>query len=200
MTREFPPGIPEADSIRSKGFTLRSALAFVEATYGLEGVARVLEEIDGESRAVLAGPPLASTWYPFRIQVALYETIDRVFGDGDLELCWEIGKFTSEHELQTIHKVFLRLGSLAMWIRSAGRMWGVYYSVGGLRADEIGEDGGTVTVTEFNPISKAFCYDFGGWLHRTIEMSGRTDVEVEHSDCVLDGADACRYVGRWHPK
>ena len=192
--------IPDGTSIRSKGFTLKSGLAFVESTYGPGGVARVLEEIDDESRAVLAGPPLASAWYPFPVQVALYETIDRVFGDGDLSLCWEIGKFTSEHELNTIHKIFLKFGSLAMWIRSAGRMWGVYYSIGGLRAEEIGEDGGTVTVTDFNPVSKAFCYDFGGWLQRTIELSGRTEVEVEHHECVLDGAEACRYVGRWRPK
>lgn len=193
-------GIPAGASIRSKGFTLKSALAFVESRYGEKELARVFEEVDSESRAILAGPPLASTWYPFRTQVGLYEAIDRVFGDGDLALCWEIGKFTSEHELESIHKLFLKLGSLAMWIRGAGRMWGVYYSVGGLRADEIGEDGGTVTVTEFNPISKAFCYDFGGWLHRTIELSGRSDVEVEHHECVLDGAEACRYLGRWRPK
>lgn len=192
--------VPDGASVRSKGFTLKSGLAFVESTYGPAGVARVLEEIDGESRAVLAGPPLASAWYPFQVQVELYETIDRVFGDGDLTLCWEIGKFTSEHELKTIHKIFLKLGSLGMWIRSAARMWGVYYSVGGLRADEIGEDGGTVTVTDFNPISKAFCYDFGGWLHRTIELSGRTEVEIEHPECVLDGEEACRYLGRWRPK
>lgn len=184
-------------STNSKGFTLQGALTFVEERYGKDAREPLLEALDEESREVLEGSILSSGWYPFRIQVGLYEAIDQVFGSGDLSLCWEIGKFTCEHEMTTIHKMFLRLASLELWVKSAGLMWGRYYSDGGLEIESIGDDEGKVHVVDFDPVSKAFCYDFGGWLHRTLELNKREDVTVEHSECVLDGAATCSYMGRW---
>ena len=185
------------ESINSKGFTLQGALSFVEELYGLDARERVVRAMEGDAREVLSQPILTSGWYPFRVQVGLYETIDRVLGSGDLALCWEIGKYTCEHEMTTIHKMFLRLASLELWVRSAGLMWGRYYSAGGLEIEQIGDEDGCVRVVNFDPLSKAFCFDFGGWLHRTLELNNRHDVSVEHTDCVLDGAEACRYTGRW---
>ena len=181
----------------SKGFTLQGALAYVDERYGAAVRSRVVEALDEESRAILLQRVFSSGWYPFRVQVALYEAIDRVLGSGDLSLCWEIGKFTCEHEMTTIHKMFLRMASLELWVKSAGMMWGRYYNAGSLEIEEIGDDAGTVRVVDFDPLSKAFCYDFGGWLHRTLELNKCNDVTVEHSECVLDGASACRYIGRW---
>ena len=183
--------------INSKGFTLQGALAFVEECHGADARASVLKALDVESRGILSQPVLTSGWYPFRVQVALYEAIDRVLGDGDLSLCWEIGRFTCELEMTTIHKMFLKLASLELWVKSASLMWGRYYSVGGLEVEGVGEEAGTIRVVDFDPLSKAFCYDFGGWLHRTLELNKRREVSVEHSECVLDGATACRYVGNW---
>ncbi len=193
----MPPHLPDAGDLRSKGFTLKGALAFVESRWGEQGRQRLLDASSAEDQAVLRGRILPSTWYPFRIQVGLYETIDRLFGRGDLELCWEVGKFTSENELKTIHKAFLRVAGLDLWVRTAGLMWGRYYSAGHLRVEEIGRRSGSVLVTDFNPISKAFCFDFGGWLHRTVELANYNQVRIEHDACLLDGADACRFSGRW---
>jgi hypothetical protein len=185
------------NDINSKGFTLLGALEFVDERYGKEARGAVIDVMDSESREILSQSILTSGWYPFRVQVALYEAIDRVLGTGDLSLCSEIGKFTCEHEMTTIHKMFLRMASLELWVKSAGLMWGRYYSVGGLEIEEIGDDAGRVKVVGFNPLSKAFCADFGGWLHRTLELNNRENVTVEHPDCVLDGAPCCRYLGRW---
>lgn len=193
-----PTELPAAASIQSKGFTLAGALAYVEKTHGSEHVPAVIGSMDAESQAVLNGRLLQSSWQPFRIQVGLYEAIDRVLGAGDFELCWEIGKFTSEYEMGRIHKLFMKLASLDLWIRSAGVMWKRYYSHGALEVEEIGQEGGAVRVVDFNPISKAFCYDFGGWLHRTVELNGRKNPAVAHTGCVLDGDAVCRYEALWN--
>lgn len=193
----MPADLPAPDELESKGFTLRSALAYVEHEWGEEGVARVQAASAEEDRAILEGRILPSSWYPFGVQVRLYETIDRLFGDGDLGLCWEIGKFTSQFEMKLIHKAFLRVAGLDLWVQTAGLMWGRYYNRGRLEVEDIGATSGVVRVSEFNPLSKAFCYDFGGWLHRTVELAGYTAVRIEHRECRLDGAETCRYLGRW---
>lgn len=191
--------LPDPSRIESKGFTLLSALAFVEARWGAPGRQRLLAALDEPSRRVLAGHVLASGWYPFAVQVAIYEAVDREWGRGDHALCWEIGRFTAEHEASTIHKLFLKIARIDTWLRAAGAMWGRYYSAGTLELGEFVEGSGEVRIRDFHPISKAFCHDFGGWLWRTAEMSNLRDVHIAHDDCLLDGADACRYRATWRP-
>jgi hypothetical protein len=48
------------DTTRSKGFTVRGALAFVEARYGAEGKAKLLPALDAEARALVERVILSS--------------------------------------------------------------------------------------------------------------------------------------------
>jgi predicted hydrocarbon binding protein len=191
------PDLPNPQDIRSKGFTLRGALGFVETKYGEGAVEKVLALVEPELRETLSAPIHPSAWYPFRFQVGLYEAIDRAFGRGDFALCREVGRHTAEAEANTFHKVLIKLASLKSWLRVAGSMWGMYYSAGSLKVQEMGETGGTMSVSAFHPISKAFCEDLSGWLQKTAEMSGKKSVVVQHTQCLLDGAPACLYHAEW---
>lgn len=189
--------LPDASRIASKGFTLLSALAYVDARHGAQGRTRVLAKLDDEARAILSGRILASDWYPFRVQVAVYDAVDQLWGTGDHALCWEIGRFTAEHEASTIHKLFLKLASIETWLRVAGAMWNRYYDTGKLELGEFGDRQGELFVREFNPISHAFCHDLGGWFWRTAEMSGLQGVTVRHRRCLLAGDGACLFHASW---
>lgn len=191
MTPERPLLHPPMETLKSKGFTLRGALSFAESRFGPTSRERILEEAPPVLREVLEGPLLASAWYPFAAQVALYETIDRLFGRGDLALCRECGRFTAEAEATALHKLILRFASLEAWLKAAGAMWGQYYSAGRLRSEGFSERGGRILVSEFNPISRAFCEDLSGWLERTAELSGKKGVRVFHEACLLEGHPAC---------
>jgi hypothetical protein len=79
-------------------------------------------------------------------------------------------------------------------------MWRRYYSAGALAIDHIGERDGKIRVVEFDPLSKAWCYDFGGWLQRTMELNGLDHVEIRHSECTLDGAPACAFEGSFRQR
>ncbi len=190
-------GLPDPATIRSKGFTLKGALAFAETRFGPGARERLLEGATADLAEVLRGTVLASAWYPFTAQVALYEAIDRTFGKGDLALCREIGRYTAESEASALHKLILKFASLEAWLRAAGGMWGQYYSTGKLSTESFESDGGVVRITRFHPISKAFCRDFGGWLEKTAEISGKRGVAVVHDECLLDGRGACVYRARW---
>ena len=191
------PPLPSPDSVKSKGFTVKGALAFVEATYGSAGTQKVIATLPAASRAVADRAILSSEWLPFQTQVDFYEAIDRVFGKGDFELCRQIGRYTSESELSTINRIFLKLGNIELWMRCAGMMWKQYYSAGQLDVADFASGRGTIVIRNFHPISRAFCNDLSGWLERTLELSGETSVVVEHPECVLKGSDACYHRGTW---
>jgi len=183
--------------MNSKGFTVKGALAFVEKRWGTAGTARVIAALDPESARIAGSLVLSSQWVPFRTQVALYEAVDRTFGKGDFALCWDIGRFTSEYEMNTVNLVFLRLGKLEHWFHAASRMWRRYYSEGALDVEGFGPGTGTIVTSGFDPLSRAFCIDFSGWLQRTVELSGLTRVKVEHQRCMLAGGGACAFRGTW---
>ena len=191
------PGLPDADAIKSKGFTITGALIFAERKYGADARAKVITALDPETRRLVERSVLASEWVPLRNQVAIYEAIDRTLGSGDLKLCFEIGRFTCDHEMTTINRIFLKFGSLEQWMRMGAGMWNRYYSRGRLEVLGFTKTEGTIVIRDFNPISKAFCNDLAGWFHRTSEVGGARKVTMDHPDCLLDGADGCRYVGRW---
>ena len=117
--------------------------------------AKVLAALDPETRTLAAKEILASEWVPLRNQVALYAAIDRVLGKGDFNLCFEIGRFTCDHEMTTINRIFLKFGEPGpvdapgrrhveplLQRRAAGGRRGVHQTEG------------TIVIREFNPISK----------------------------------------------
>ena len=188
--------LPDATTITGKGTTLKAALAFIDSRWGQAGVDRVLAATDEDTRKLLTGLFLPSSRYPVKHLVHLCETIDRVYGRGDLELCWDIGRFAGEFEIKLLHRVFLKVLSLQYWLKMAGVTWKMYYSTG-LLVPRIGEFEGDVKLSEFNPISKAFCYRFGGWVWHIVELSNHKNIKLQHTACMLDGAPACVWSGTW---
>ena len=188
--------IPPADAMTVKGTVLKAAAEYVRHRADDDGWARVVEAVDQDTRKIVSGLLLPSSRYPLQHLVAVCEATDRIFGRGDLRLCWEIGEFAADYEVNMLHKVFLRVASLDYWFRIAGSAWRSYYSHGTLRPSVHGTSG-TLTLSDFNPISKAVCYRFGGWVRRVVEMTNASGVTMQHTACVLDGADACVWQGSW---
>jgi hypothetical protein len=189
--------LPDAKTIRSKGFTIVSAREFVNERFGEESWKKVVAEIDPAYRDTISSSILASNWNPFELQVAVYTAVDRIFGKGDFQLCRDIGRFSADREHTTIHKATIKLGGLKIWMKLSSLMWNQYHSAGKMACTELDESGGKVLVTDFNPIQKSFCYDLAGWIERTMELAGKKNVTIEHPQCLLDGHPACVYEGRW---
>ncbi len=188
--------LPDASTITAKGTTLKAALAFVDSRWGKDGVDRVISDVNEETRKLLAGLVLPSSRYPLNHLVNLCESIDRVHGRGDLNMCWEIGKFAGDFEVKLVHLVFLKVLSLQYWLKMAGATWKMYYSAGTL-VPRMGENEGDLSLSNFNPISKAFCYRFGGWVWHIAEISKHKNVDMKHTACVLDGDPACVWSATW---
>ena len=99
-------------------------------------------------------------------------------------------------EVTTIHRLLLRMSSLDIWLRSAALLWRLYYSSGRLES-RAEKTRGHARIHDFDPISKAFCNDFSGWLEATVESSGKANVVTQETHCVLDGHDFCHFEGSW---
>lgn len=189
-------GSRSGEGITGKGTSLTAAMAFVEERFGRDGVERLKTELAEDHPNVSKGIILASSRYPLRDLVGVFEGIDRVFGRGDFDLCFELGRFTADYQVKLAHKVFLKVGKLDYWFKLTGSTWRSYYSAGTM-TPFLESESGSLTLSEFDPISKAFCLRFSGWATRIVEMSGLSNIDVRHPECVLDGAPACVWKATW---
>lgn len=184
-------------SQKSKGYTIKGALNFVVHKFGKDKFEKLLEKISPELKNEIKKGIIPSDWYPFKFQVEVYEAIDLTLGTGNLQICKEIGRYTAEYEISTIHKLFLKIGSIDTIFKFGSLLWGRYYNKGKLEIKIEGKGKGEACIKEWHPISKAFCIDLLGWMERTLELSGADSVHIKHSDCILDGAPYCKFEGVW---
>src|SRR6476646_5568059 len=81
---------PEGCVQQIKGAVLKSRLAFVQETFGQDGLQRVLAAMaEGDQRTLKM--LFTSNWYPFDLGRTLDDTIVRVFGGGRTEFFERLG-------------------------------------------------------------------------------------------------------------
>ena len=79
--------------VQVTGHVIRSRYTYVRKQ-GPEAFQSVLAELGPEAREMFENGPLETQWYPYDVYVDLSIVIDRVLGNGDLQLVYEMGSFS----------------------------------------------------------------------------------------------------------
>lgn len=189
--------VAKGEAITCKGTGVKAVLAFIEKNGYLGAQQRIFARMPEASRALVSGLVLPSSRLPLTALVDLLESTDAVLGRGDLALCEQVGLFSASYQVGLLHKAFLAVLSMDFWFRAAGSTWNHYYSAGRLVPESMSKTGGMMRLHDFNPIGKAFCLRFAGWVRGVAEMSRLKNVRIDHPECVLDGHPSCLFRGTW---
>ncbi|MDQ3035612.1 MAG: hypothetical protein M3Y87_24615 [Myxococcota bacterium] len=189
-------------SVTVKGSTVTARVRWVRELYGEPGVRRLKDALDPESRRALEGRILPHEWVPFDLFVAVSTELDRLYGQGDLELCRELGRYSARANLPTLYRIFYSLGSPAFIIRRAARVWDVHYSSGRLDAHTATEDDGVesarLRIIGFQTPHRTHCLAVVGWCEQSVQLSGGKLVgPAFESQCRTRGDAVCEIVARW---
>jgi len=181
-----------------KGAAITARLRYVRERHGEAGLARLLDDVPAEVRQVLTGNVLAQTWVPYDVFVALGVHADRLFGRGDLALCYEMGRYAAEVNLPTVYRLFYRLGSVQYIFRKAAQLWNLHYDSGKLAAMDEGSGKARLEIVGFDHPHRVHCLSVLGWAARSIELSGGDVLHAVEERCrVRDGAETCEIALRW---
>jgi hypothetical protein len=180
-----------------KGAAITARVRFVRERYGEEGYARLLDALSEPLRARLAGRILPHEWAPFELFVALNVAADRLFGAGDLALCYEMGRYSAEVNLPSLYRLFYRLGSPMFIFRKAARLWDVHYTSGRLTPVEERPGAVRLHVEDIAEPHRAHCLSVLGWASRSIELSGGRVDEATESACRTRGDPMCVMRVAW---
>lgn len=162
-----------------------------------QAFAQVLESLEPDVRDVVATGFLETRWYPFEMLVAFSEAIDRVLGQGDGALYFEMGKDSCERNLTTVHRLLFKFGNIAWLLDRVAEAWKLQYDEGAMSLVER-KDRERVTL-QLDGIAhphRAQCLAITGWMVRAAELSGEDQFECSET-CRVLGDERCQWSFVW---
>ncbi len=170
----------------------------MEQRLGGEAVERYRAAVTPPLRALFAAtadPP--GGWVAFEHFVEANVVADQLFGQGDLQLAWEIGRFAATHNLGVWKSMFMRHMRPSTFIGIAGGLWGSHYDGGKLMSRAHGNNGLYVVIADFPTPHRSHCLSVAGWVMGSLEMGPRSESSVEETSCRLKGGPNCEFLIQW---
>lgn len=179
-----------------KGSAITARVRYVREHYGEPGVRRLKDALGADARRRLDEKVMPHDWVPLGTFFEVCTEIDRLYGQGDLALCRELGRYAAKVNLPTLYRIFYALGSPRFILARAPRVWDVHYDSGRIAASFEARsplESAALVVRDFAVPHRAHCLSVLGWAERSVELSGGTITEASEVTCRLRGDDACRF-------
>jgi hypothetical protein len=185
-----------AATTRIKGVSFIDMGEFVTAQFG----AQALEKL-----ASALGPEVAKTlrssygheWYPFAHIVEIEKKVAEIFFGGDYAQIERFGHFDGTKQVGFIYRVLLKLATPPFLLKQGNRLWHSYMDRGDLATEQLSDRRGVCRLSGYDPIHVAHCYENVGTFKAALQVCGAKAPRVEHVECRLQGAPACRYSLEW---
>lgn len=165
---------------------------------GEEAVRQVSEALPEDLRRTMEEGFLETRWYPFSFFIQLNETIDRILGNGDLALAYEMGRFNCDANLGTAMRLLFKFGDIGWLLERSTEAWHMQFDEGKLVVVRR-EPGVEVTIElrDHPEPHRANCLAIKGFMIRAAEVAGEDHFECEELCCSL-GDPVCRWTFTWH--
>ncbi len=183
--------------MKVKGSALRSTMHYIRDHYPPDQVGKIMDQLDPEHRKLLERPILVSDWHEAEILVRLMKAAAAVSGEDGRTLWARIGRQSCDDGLNTVYKIFFRLGSPSYILKRGFQLWNNYYSDGVMVVENITDQGADVKLTKNAFPDECMCIRITGWMERSIELSGGKGVKIVHKTCVHRGDAECTWRGDW---
>jgi hypothetical protein len=180
-----------------KGSALTSRILWVQLEHGDGGYKRLLSQVSPELKATLEAGVNKATWYPFEQFIELNLVLDRLFGQGDLGLIKNLGRYGADANLRTIYRLFYKVGTVQWILGRAVRLWSAHYDSGYTEIATRGPKAAVMRIRGFATPHRAHCLSVIGWMERSIELSGGKRPIVEESLCRTRGDELCQMDVVW---
>ena len=176
---------------------MASRVLWINLEHGAGGMARFLAQASPALRATVEAGIEKAKWYPFEQFIEINETLDRLFGNGDLALVRELGRYGADASLTTIYRLFYKVGTAHWILGRAVRLWSAHYDSGALEVLTRGPRTAVLRIRNFATPHVVHCTAITGWAERAIELSGGTHVRIHEATCRTRGDDLCQLEATW---
>lgn len=177
------------------GYVVRSRYLYLRSL-GEDAVAQVAARLSPSVREIVDKGVLETQWYPFEQLIELMVTTDETVGEGDMQLCYEMGRFGCETNLTGIYRIFFRFGSINFILKRAAKAFRAQYDAGDMELVDSGSGHCTLRLNDFPRPHRAHCLAIKGWMTRAAELTGAEILE-SHETCRANGEDTCEWTFKY---
>jgi hypothetical protein len=181
-----------------KGTAIVTVPLFIKERFGEGGLNRWVNVLAPEARKVYPGSVLVSSWYPLKeFLVEPLRKMCDLFYAGDREGAREAGRFSADHSLKGIYKIFVKLGSPEFMVRRAGSILPMYYTPSEMKVVEARKGQGILQITHFPEMDQALEVRILGWMERAIEISGGKQPNIRITRSLAAGDSVTEFQANW---
>jgi hypothetical protein len=179
-----------------KGAPVKSTVQYIRDQLG-DRTAAFAEGLPPEVRPWFSSPILATKSYRAEDLARLMEAYARAVG-GDPETVYvEMGRASADYSLNTVHRMFLAIGTPEMMVPRGAAAWNSYYDQGVMKAATEGPGAAVMQLTGVRLPHRAICMRIAGWMEKFVDLASGKKAVVLHTQCTLKGADMEEWTGRW---
>jgi len=192
------PAVAPAGSVRE--FSGRFAIAilrFVARRYGEHALSDVLGSMPPEAGTVFRAGVTLEQWIPYDAVLELLSAVDRVLGRDDLHSIVICGRAAAEGAFELMHETSPDAMSPELLLAELPSLTQQLIRGVALRVGRIGRGYGRVAFDEFGPPSLVSCVALVGFLDRSLDRCGATEIEVNLLSCVALGDPENLYDITW---
>src|SRR5262249_20178378 len=140
-------------------------------------------------------------WYDVR----LHDLVSRAIGEGlapELFVTPEavmaaVGRHAAEHDLKTIHRLFLRMANPAYVVERAADYWTRFQSSGTWAVDRLSPTKIRATLVGWGSEDELSCVRLAAYIERLFQLVGARNGSMERVACRARGDEACVFAGHW---
>jgi len=140
---------------------------------------------------------LISTWYPEDDFLEILRALARIMPDPGMNLFEFMGRLSARTDLKGVYAHLIRHGDPAGTLHRTSIIWGLYHDTGKETVVDSGDNYVVTEIAGFDHPSRESCQTVLGWNAGLAALAGGKDVKALHGECVLDGANACRFEVTW---
>ena len=180
-----------------RGFAILGLLRYLKHARPDGGIPAVVSALSGEAAETFAQPIQRGTWYPYGAYRDLLREVDEQLGDGERSLMYEVGRFTSRHEGETMIELFSGRSTVELLLKSSASLWEAYCDTGRFVTLEVASERLVAELRGFPAVSAHHCRLLVGWIEGMGLAAGAQTCRVEKNRCVHRGDDCCGYRVLW---
>ena len=183
--------------VEIKGTVVLQSIDSIKARGGEEEFARILAELDAETRSAFDGPISPWKWYSLDAFAALLDADIRLTANGDREVLIARSEKVIEGQLRGIYKMFIKLGAPAFVIRRISSVHQAYFN--GIHfIPEFGESNeALIKYVGFEPRHEILGYAIIGFYRKALEISGAKQVTANFTVPISAGGPYAELKITW---
>jgi len=179
-----------------KGTVLLDTFAAIKARAGEGELARIIERLSGETRAIFEKPIHLSNWYPLDAFVEFLEADVQVTANGDRTVLTKRSEKVIEAQLQGIYKIFVKLGSPGFVINRISAVHATYFR-GVEIIPEVQNHSAIIKYVGFQKRHNILEYTIPGFFRKALEISGAKNVALKFTVPISQGGPFSELTISW---